>query len=35
MKEPFGAAPIPVVRVPNTNAFRAEPPRTTPRAPRA
>ena len=25
MKEPFGAAPIPVVRVPNTNAFRAEP----------
>ena len=25
MKEPFGAAPIPVVRVPNTNAFRADP----------
>jgi adenosylmethionine-8-amino-7-oxononanoate aminotransferase len=24
MKEPFGAAPIPVVRVPNTNAFRGE-----------
>ena len=25
MKEPFGAAPIPVVRVPNTNAFRGDP----------
>src|SRR4051794_1626010 len=26
MKEPFGAAPIPVVRVSNTNDFRAQPP---------
>src|SRR5829696_7756555 len=24
MKEPFGAAPIPVVRVPNTNSFRGD-----------
>ena len=30
MKEPFGAAPIPVVRVSNTNDFRGDPPRTRP-----
>ena len=29
MKEPFGAAPIPVVRVSNTNPFRADRRRTT------